>query len=50
MKLVLSLACVLAVLAALNGCMASSTSPDGINCGESEMLPNWQRPLVCQGR
>lgn len=50
MKLVLRLVYALAALAALNGCMASSTSPDGINCGPSEEKPIWERPLVCQGK
>jgi len=33
----------------LAGCLASTTSPDAINCGPTQSLPIWQRPLACQG-
>jgi hypothetical protein len=50
MKQVFKLVTILSLLMTLGGCLASSTSPDGINCGPSEEKPVWERPLVCQGR
>jgi len=36
---------------ALNGCLASTTSPIGVNCGGKDQgEPLWERPLACQGR
>jgi hypothetical protein len=36
---------------ALGGCLASTTSPIGVNCGgENEDKPLWEKPLACQGR
>lgn len=50
MKFVLKGTSISVLIIALSGCMASSSSPDGINCGPSAELPIWERPLVCQGR
>jgi hypothetical protein len=33
----------------LSGCMASSSSSIGVNCGPSANKPIWERPLDCQG-
>lgn len=38
------------VLLALTGCLASTTSPVGVNCDFSEEKPIWEMPLACQGR
>lgn len=35
---------------ALSGCLASTSSPVGVNCGPSAEKPIWERPLDCQGR
>ena len=34
----------------LSGCLASTTSPDGVNCDYSQGKPMWEMPLACQGR
>jgi hypothetical protein len=34
----------------LSGCLASTTSPDGVNCDFSQGKPLWEMPLACQGR
>lgn len=34
----------------LSGCLASSTSPVGVNCNYGEGKPLWEMPLACQGR
>ena len=34
----------------LSGCLASTTSPDGVNCDFSQGKPMWEMPLACQGR
>ncbi len=33
----------------LSGCLASTTSPDGVNCDFSQGKPLWEMPLDCQG-
>jgi len=33
----------------LSGCLASTTSPDGVNCDFSQGKPMWEMPLDCQG-
>lgn len=38
------------ILLALGGCMASTTSPVGVNCDFSQGKPLWEMPLDCQGR
>jgi hypothetical protein len=38
------------VALALSGCLASTTSPDGVNCNYSQNKPLWEMPLACQGR
>ena len=38
------------VLHCLSGCLASSTSPIGVNCNYGEGKPEWELPLACQGR
>ena len=38
------------VAIALSGCLASATSPDGVNCDYSQGKPLWEMPLVCQGK
>ncbi|MFZ4063294.1 MAG: hypothetical protein ACOYK2_08510 [Polynucleobacter sp.] len=48
-KLLYTLAATLGILA-LGGCLASTTSPVGVNCDFSKELPLWEMPLVCQGR
>lgn len=32
----------------LSGCLASTTSPDGVNCNYSQGKPIWEMPLDCQ--
>jgi hypothetical protein len=34
----------------LSACLASTTSPDGVNCDFSQGKPMWEMPLACQGR
>ena len=34
----------------LSGCLASTTSPEGVNCDFSQGKPLWEMPLACQGR
>jgi hypothetical protein len=34
----------------LSGCLASTTSPVGVNCDYSQGKPLWEMPLACQGR
>ena len=34
----------------LTGCLASTTSPVGVNCDYSQGKPLWELPLDCQGR
>jgi hypothetical protein len=34
----------------LSGCLASTTSPVGVNCDFSQEKPLWEMPLACQGR
>jgi hypothetical protein len=50
MKQAFKLVCIFSFLINLAGCLASTTSPIGINCGPSAELPIWERPLDCQGR
>jgi hypothetical protein len=50
MKQLFKLVTIFSLLMTLGGCLASSTSPDGVNCGPSAEKPIWERPLVCQGR
>ena len=33
----------------LSGCLASTTSPDGVNCNYAQGKPMWEMPLDCQG-
>ena len=35
---------------ALSGCLASTTSPVGVNCDYSQGKPVWEMPLACQGK
>jgi hypothetical protein len=35
---------------ALSGCLASTTSPEGVSCDYRQEKPLWEMPLVCQGR
>ena len=32
----------------LSACLASTTSPDGVNCNYSQGKPMWEMPLDCQ--
>lgn len=32
----------------LSGCLASTTSPKGINCNYSQGKAMWELPLLCQ--
>jgi hypothetical protein len=34
----------------LSGCLASTTSPVGVNCDFSQEKPLWEMPVACQGR
>jgi hypothetical protein len=34
----------------LSGCLASTYSPDGIDCNYSQGKPLWEMPPACQGR
>jgi len=47
-KLFLTLAVTLVALG-LSGCLASTTSPVGVNCESSLEKPLWEMPLACQG-
>lgn len=47
-KLLLAITSTLFVIA-LAGCLASTTSPDGVNCNYSQGKPLWEMPLDCQG-
>jgi len=42
--------CLATVVFLMAGCMASTSSPIGINCGSSAEKPIWERPIDCQGR
>ena len=46
-KLLLTLTAGFSILA-LSGCLASTTSPDGVNCNYSQEKPMWEMPLDCQ--
>ena len=48
-KLLLTLTIILWSVA-LGGCLASATSPDGVNCNFSQEKPLWEMPVACQGR
>jgi len=48
-KLLLRLFVTLSTLA-LGGCLASTYSPDGIDCNYSQGKPFWELPPACQGR
>ncbi len=37
------------VAMARTGWLASTTSPDGVNCNYSQGKPMWEMPLDCQG-
>ena len=47
-KLLLTVASALFAMA-LSGCLASTTSPDGVNCNYAQGKPIWEMPLDCQG-
>jgi hypothetical protein len=34
---------------ALSGCLASTTSPDGLTCSFSQQKPLWEMPPGCYG-
>ena len=48
-KLLLTITTTLFALT-LVGCLASTTSPVGVNCDYSQGKPLWEMPLDCQGR
>ncbi len=48
MKKILSLISLALLAAVLNGCMASSSSPVGVNCDFSKGIPLNNMPLACQ--
>jgi len=50
MKKILSLISLALLAAVLNGCMASSSSPVGVNCDFSKEKPISEMPVDCQGR
>ena len=50
MRQAFKLISVLMFVISLVGCLASTDSPVGINCGPSAEKPIWERPLVCQGK
>ena len=47
-KLLITIASILFTLS-LGGCLASTTSPDGVNCNYAQGKPMWEMPLDCQG-
>ena len=47
-KILLNALLVLSILG-LGGCLASTTSPDGVNCNYAQGKPMWEMPLDCQG-
>jgi PBP1b-binding outer membrane lipoprotein LpoB len=49
MKKLLSTLTIALLALALGGCLASTYSPDGVNCNYSQGKPLWEMPLDCQG-
>ena len=47
-KILLAITAILFSLV-LSGCLASTTSPDGVNCDYSQGKPLWEMPIDCQG-
>ena len=50
MKKLFKLSSMALFVSVLSGCLASNTSPVGVNCDYSQGKPLWEMPLVCQGR
>jgi hypothetical protein len=50
MKKILQIYIASLIILGLTGCLASTTSPDGVNCNYSQGKPLWEMPLECQGR
>ncbi|AGG34616.1 hypothetical protein D521_2050 [beta proteobacterium CB] len=50
MKKLFKISCMTLLIWALSGCLASTTSPVGVNCDFSQGKPLWEMPLDCQGR
>jgi hypothetical protein len=50
MKKLFKLSCIALFVWVLSGCLASTTSPVGVNCDYSQGKPLWEMPLDCQGR
>jgi hypothetical protein len=49
MKKLFSTLFLMLLASALSGCLASTTSPDGVSCNYSQGKPLWEMPLDCQG-
>lgn len=41
---------IVGIILCLSGCLASTTSPVGVNCDFSQEKPLWEMPVACQGR
>lgn len=50
MKKILQISLATLIISGLAGCLASTTSPIGVNCDYSQGKPLWEMPLDCQGR
>ena len=50
MKRFASMIFAVGVVLILSACLASTTSPDGVNCDFSKEKPLWEMPVACQGR
>ena len=48
MKQIYRLVCALSLLAALSGCLASTSSPVGVNCDFRQEKPLWEMPSDCE--
>jgi hypothetical protein len=49
MKKLLSTSFAAFLILALGGCLASTTSPVGVNCDFSQQLPLWEMNQACVG-
>jgi hypothetical protein len=50
MKKILQISIASLIIFGLAGCLASTSSPEGVNCNYSQGKPLWEMPLDCQGR
>lgn len=49
MEKILNLTALTLLVLTLGGCLASTTSPDGLNCDFSTQKPLWEMPSACVG-